>query len=294
MRSDFAAIILTHGRPGKVYTYTSLRRHGYTGRIVVLVDNEDKTVDQYRKKFGDQVAIFDKEGTAQKIDEADNFQDRRVILYARNASFDVAERLGIRYFIQLDDDYTEFEHRFQASGQYRPSAMRKMDQVLEAYLEYFETVPALLSIAFAQGGDFIGGAGKDDRIIPSRKCMNSFICSTDRRFKFAGRINEDVNTYTTVGSRGGLFITVKHCSLVQVPTQKSKGGMTEAYQASGTYVKSFYTVMMMPSAVQVGLIGNVHQRFHHRVTWRNTVPLILPETAKKVLNTRKTRKKASS
>ncbi len=32
-------------------------------------------------------------------------------------------------------------------------------------------------------------------------------------------------------------------------TQQTTGGMTEAYQENGTYVKSFYSVMHMPSAV---------------------------------------------
>ena len=42
MREDFCAVIITHGRPDKIPTYNSLRRHGYTGRIFIVVDDEDK------------------------------------------------------------------------------------------------------------------------------------------------------------------------------------------------------------------------------------------------------------
>ena len=39
---EFAAFILTHGRPDNVLTYDSLKKAGYTGRIVLIIDNEDK------------------------------------------------------------------------------------------------------------------------------------------------------------------------------------------------------------------------------------------------------------
>ena len=42
MRSDFAAFILTHGRAGSVITDKTLRKCGYTGPIVYVIDNEDK------------------------------------------------------------------------------------------------------------------------------------------------------------------------------------------------------------------------------------------------------------
>jgi hypothetical protein len=108
---NFVAFILTHGRPDRVHTYNTLKKLGYTGRIVIVIDNEDKTADEYRKRFGDQVYQFDKAGIATRMDEGDNFGDRRAIVYARNACFEIAEELGIDYFIQLDDDYTEFRYR---------------------------------------------------------------------------------------------------------------------------------------------------------------------------------------
>ena len=40
-KTKFAAFILTHGRADDVLTYDTLRRCGYTGKIYLLVDNED-------------------------------------------------------------------------------------------------------------------------------------------------------------------------------------------------------------------------------------------------------------
>ena len=60
MRDDFCAFILTHGRPDKVLTYRTLRRAGYTGKIFIVVDDEDKTRDQYMADYGEQVLVFSK------------------------------------------------------------------------------------------------------------------------------------------------------------------------------------------------------------------------------------------
>ncbi|STI12913.1 Uncharacterised protein [Escherichia coli] len=111
MRDDFCAFILTHGRPDKVLTYRTLRRAGYTGKIFIVVDDEDKTRHQYMAEFGEQVLVFSKADIASRFDEADNFGDRRSIFYARNACFDLAKLVGCKYFIQLDDDYHEFQFR---------------------------------------------------------------------------------------------------------------------------------------------------------------------------------------
>jgi hypothetical protein len=53
--------------------------------------------------------------------------------------------------------------------------------------------------------------------------------------------------------------------------------MTEAYLDSGTYVKSFYTVMVAPSCTSIRIMGPIHKRLHHKINWRTAVPLIIPE-----------------
>jgi hypothetical protein len=156
-------------------------------------------------------------------------------------------------------------------------------------LEYYKAIPAL-SIAMAQTGDFAGGAqcvGKAAHIWtrPSRKCMNSFICSTERPFQFFGRINEDVNTYVCTGGRGGLFLTTGAVALQQHQTQTNAGGMTDLYLDHGTYVKSFYSVIYSPSAAKIAVLRSTHPRIHHLIRWRNAVPRILSEAHRKARDT---------
>lgn len=283
MRPDFCAFILTHGRPDKVYTVKSLRRCGYTGPIKIIIDSSDKTKDDYIKNFGDDVIVFDKKAVAKDFDPGDNFTDMRGVIYARNACFGIAEQLGFKYFIELDDDYRSFLWKFDDNLDYREVRIKNFDRVLEAMVRFYENVPGMFSICLAQNVDYIGG--KDStfgrNVLLSRKCMNSFICSTDRRFTFMGRINEDVNVYTYGASTGRLFFTTSQVALSQIQTQANSGGMTELYLDRGTYVKSFYSVIFQPSAVKVALMGALCKRLHHRVSWKNSVPLILREEHRK-------------
>ncbi|WP_262367543.1 GREB1-related protein [Bacteroides pyogenes] len=276
------ALILTHGRPDKVYTVKTLRKCGYTGDIILVVDNEDRTVDEYKKKY-DDVYVFDKKAVASQIDEGDNFNDRRAIIYARNVAFDIAKERGYRYFIELDDDYMEFSYTYNRDGEMKQRSIYNLDRVFDALVDFKNSTGAI-TVALAQRGDFVGGKGNNivRGEILKRKAMNSFICDTERPFEFFGKINEDVNTYTVLGGRGELFFQVPHVSLNQMTTQQSDGGMTDIYLDSGTYVKSFYTVMYAPSCTKIRPMGAVYPRLHHSINWNNAVPKIVPESIKKI------------
>jgi len=282
-KNNFAVFILTHGRPDRVLTFNTLKRNGYSGKIYIIIDDLDKTRDKYISNFGDKVIIFNKKEISKKFDTADNFSDMRAIVYARNACFEIAEKLNIKYFVQLDDDYVKFDWRFNANFDYCAHIARNIDDIFSAILEFYINTN-IKSIALAQGGDFIGGSESNysQKIKLSRKCMNSFFCSTDRPFKFLGRINEDVNTYTKTASTGELFFTANQVSLTQLQTQSNSGGMTDIYLDSGTYLKSFYSVIFHPSSVKVRLMGSKYKRLHHSVKWENTTPLILNEKYKKL------------
>lgn len=279
MRDDFCVMILTHGRAGNVRTVRTLKGSGYTGKLYFVVDDEDSMLDQYRAEFGsDRVLVFSKREIAERVDPCDNFGKMGAILYARRAAFDLARSVGCKYFIQLDDDYTRFGIRWGSDLQFRHSKIKTtMDECLTAMLEYFISIDAL-SIAMAQGGDFIGGDPKAIRA--GRKAMNSFICSVDREFEFAGTMNDDVSAYVSLGSRGKLFLTIRPIMLTQADSQSSPGGTTELYLDAGTYAKSFYTVMQAPSCVSIGVLtdrSSPHPRIHHDIDWPHAVPLIIRE-----------------
>ena len=281
---NHAVLILTHGRPDRVITVDTLRKSGYTGRIFIVVDDHDKTLEEYKKKYGSDVVVFNKKRAGELTDSGDNFGSLRGVVYARNIAFEIAADLGLTHFLELDDDYTSFQYRFDGQFNYNPKTLKNLDGIIEAFYTFLDETGADC-IAMAQGGDFIGGdQGQFAHSVSlRRKLMNSFFCRVDRPFKFLGRINEDTTLYVDGGVRGKLFFTANQVNLNQIVTQQNKGGLTEIYLDSGTYVKSFYTVMYQPSCVKVSTItGQRGTRLHHRVSWEHAVPKIIPEKFKKV------------
>ncbi len=277
MRDDLCMLILTHGRPDKVCTYKSLRKHGYTGKIYLVVDDMDKTLPRYQEIYGEEVLIFSKEKIAPHMDAGDNFPPRSVI-YARNVSHALAEQVGCTYFMQLDDDYAQFRYKFDDTLNYAYHPMKNLDLILDIMIEFYES-SGCITLAMAQGGDFIGGGASryGKSITLFRKSMNSFLCSTKRPFQFQGQLNDDVNTYTGGSRKGQLFFTTNMIALEQAATQQNSGGLTELYLDMGTYVKSFYTVMFEPSCCKVTDFGPKDRRLHHRLDWDRIAPKILRE-----------------
>lgn len=281
MRKDFVVFILTHNRVNNLHTYSALRRAGYTGRIILVVDNEDPSVAEYKNKFGNDVYVFNKLAVSKTVDSMDLSQDRRAILYARCACFDIANELGFQYFLELDDDYNNFRSRVVSDDSLNTVYIRDFDKLVDIIIEFLNVSKAH-TVAMSQIGDFIGGKNSKvcrDRL--TRKAMNSFFCTTERPFKWFGRMNEDVSAYVTLGSRGYKFFTIADVSVDHMATQSLSGGMSESYSDSGTYVKTFYTVMSAPSSVKVYTVGVTNKRFHHIVNWEHAVPKIISGSYKK-------------
>lgn len=282
MMTNFCIFILSHGRAHTMTTYRALKRQGYTGEIYILIDNEDETSQEYYNIFGKKVLCFDKKAMAKTVDSMDIPKNRQAIVYARNACYEKAKELNIDYFLQLDDDYNIFDYKIMEGPQFFAARIKDLNSMFSHVVDFFSSIPALI-IAFAQGGDFIGGGknGFQDSLTSRRKVMNTFFCKTNCPVKFAGTMNEDVTTYTTQGSRGVLFLTLDRIAIKQQQSQSLTGGMTEAYTDAGTYVKSFYSVMSHPSGVKISQLNSTHHRIHHRISWKNTVPSIIREEYKK-------------
>ena len=273
----FVCFVLCHGRPYNTPTINTLRNYGYTGEIYIILDDADDTIEQYRANFPDcKVEIFSKAEIVKSFDTMDNSDNDKCAVYARNACFDIALKNHIDYFCELDDDYITIPYRYVEDAICYRSKSADLDAVFEAYVDFMELSDSIYSVAFGQPGDFIGGSGSQlvkNKYI--RKTMNSWICKTDRRFIFNGRMNDDVNTYCLYGSKGKLFYTFDFIMIDQPETQQVKGGMTDMYKGNGTYMKSFYTVMLCPSFVKISVMGDRHYRIHHSIDYSRGVPKLI-------------------
>lgn len=282
MDNNFAVFILSHGRAGNVKTYQTLINQGYTGKIYIIIDDEDEMRQAYIDKYGMEVIkVFSKKVAAEFVDPADLEPELKGVIYARNYCHTIAAELGLTHFLVLDDDYNLFAHRYAKDGKLLSCTTRRLDDVFECMNKFLDDTGAL-TVALAQGGDYIGGVDNGNfkkKLL--RKAMNSFFCRVDRPYKFFGRINEDTTMYVRYGETGHLIFTTMLFMLNQGQTQKNKGGLTEMYLDSGTYVKSFYSVMYSPSCVKVAAMGDKHMRMHHRVNWDCCTPKILNQRWKK-------------
>ena len=285
---DFCVFILSFGRSDNVITYNTLHKESkqFSQDVYIICSDDDKDLDNYKIKFGENVLVFNKDILNEYIDKGNNFDDKKVILFARNICFGFAKKLGYRYFVEFDDDYSQFSQRFVAHTE--TGDMLKQRQLLDydimfkSHLDLLKSTPCR-TIAFSQNGDYIGGAGNGDNARGwKRKAMNSFFCDTEKPFLFFGLLNEDVNYYSTAGRMGILNYSMYGYSLNQGTTQANSGGMTDEYLASGTYVKSFYSVMYCPSAVKISLLGNPgkEKRIHHNVKGENCYVKVLDEKYK--------------
>lgn len=284
--SNFCVFVLSHENPRHIVTLKALDYCGYTGDIYIVIDDMDSKLQEYIEVFGkDHVCIFSKEKIAQTMDEMDISGTRNTVVYARNACFGFARELGYRYFIELDDDYKEFQFRYQDGDSLRLIYPVDLNSVFLEYVKFLNSSDKIYTVALGQNGDFIGGAsgGSWQKQI-LRKAMNTFICDVNKPFTFNGRINEDVNTYCLEGSRGKIFFTYVPACINQIDTQQ-KGdvgsGMAEAYKGGGTYQKSFYTVMCCPSFVKINMMGDKYYRIHHNIKWNYAVPKIISSEYKK-------------
>lgn len=284
---NFATFILSHGRAGNVITYNTLRRQNYTGKIYIIVDDEDETIKEYKKLYKDEVIVFNKQKAIDMTDSADVLNKRNSVVYARNYAYKIAEQLELDCFLVLDDDYSIFTNVFDNDRNYitKNVAIKNLDNYFISMIRFLNHSNADC-VAMSQGGDYIGGAGSKVAKLHtqgklSRKAMNAFFLKTNKPLVFSGRINEDVNMYINEGSIGKLIFTYPRMRLEQMQTQKNSGGLTDIYLDVGTYVKSFYSILYQPSCVRLMMMGAKNRRIHHKVIWKHAVPLIISQQYKK-------------
>jgi hypothetical protein len=273
-------LILSHARARKVSTIKALRHAGYTGGYWIIVDDKDPQLELYQYAFSKRLIIFSKDEYAQQVDEMFNpGRPQATPLYARQAAWDIAERLGLDVFLLLDDDYQYFwyvVHDERGLETSYGAPVRRFDEIVRLFAETLVSLPPqVVCLAFAQTGDNIGRSlAIEPRYL--RKAMNAFFLMPSRRFDWRGIFNDDVCTVLDQTMRGKLFLTTPLVMLKQQPTQRLPGGLSRLYRDYGTYAKSFYPVMLAPAAVRIQYVQSVG-RVHHTIDWNGIAPCIVPD-----------------
>lgn len=273
----FAVFILTHGRAKTITTYDFFRKNGYTGDMWVVIDNEDDQENLYRERFGDAVIQFDKRDYVKKTDLGDLDDDRRIGVLARNFIQDKAKEMGYKFHMQLDDDIYGINIRYERNGKLYGHTCHHIDEILSAMVDFMESAP-ITSLSLGLAPYYAGGLNSGlfpKGLVP--KTMTTFLMRADDVQYFNMRMNDDITTSALNGSRGKLYFSVMPLLCDVQNTQVQSGGMTEIYQDNGTYRKSFYSVMAIPSACKIYEIRNKDTRIHHQIQWEHLIPKILSD-----------------
>lgn len=250
MRSDFAVLILTHGRAHDQVTFNELEKRGYTGKVYLVIDDLDEQREEYERLYGDSVIVFDKREYARRIDTMTTEDELRSVVFARNAAYDIADDLGLSYFAMFDDDLNQFTFRYVKGGKLVSAPVTDFDALFDAMLEFVETT-GVASLCIATSGALIG----DMNGVYSKGLRWNFnqacVLRASDRLKFVGLLNEDLNA-TLLGANVGQM-TLEVMGIVKnAPLRGTNdGGLHELYIDNEQYIRDFYSLIVHPSGLKI-------------------------------------------
>lgn len=250
MRSDFAVLILTHGRADKQLTYEALKKGGYTGKTYLVIDDLDEQREEYERRYGDKVIVFDKREYAKKVDTMTTKDELRSVVFARNAAYDIAKYLGLEFFGMFDDDLTSFTFRHVSGGRLLSAPVTDFDSLFCSMVGFLETSGAT-SLNIASSGALIGGASGAFGNGMRWNINQALVVRMSDRLRFVGILNEDMNALL-LGKDDGQLMLEAYAITKNAPERGSNdGGLQELYDDNKQYVRDFYSVIISPSSLRI-------------------------------------------
>lgn len=252
---NFAVFIPSHGRPYRQKTVDMLVNGGYENDWFIVCDNEDETLEDYKKVYKDRVIVFDKSEYMKKVDTVDNFQTKKSVVYARNAIFDIAREKGYKYFAMMDDDVSRLKIRFVKDGRLDFQHVRDYPRLFDAVIEFQEQA-GIDSVSFGMSFDFIGGISSSNFAKGFTRvgyCIFFFRAESEQNF--IGTIGEDLNHSWLTQERGGLVFSLTRVQVDTDPITDTEGGfydLYKSYEDSLKYMQVIYTLIPRPDSVSMG------------------------------------------
>lgn len=252
---NFAVFITTHERVERVKTFDTLRKCGYTGKIYIVVDNEDKQLQRYLNRFQD-VLVYNKELQFKHTDKVIETEQRASVTYPRNAVEAYAKHFKLDAFMVCDDDISNLRYRWVEGDTVRSLAMNGgLDRVLDLYSEFIVAhdiaVTSFVHMLFYMSGVH----GLDKRITEQREIIQVFIRNTKFDMDWKGVMRQDMLTNTLTSKTGYLWWALPFITYDAEPmneTGSNEGGMKETYDNINEYQRSFLGVITTPSCLKIG------------------------------------------
>lgn len=256
-KDNFVIFIISHGRAETMTTYNILKSMGCQYPIYIVIDDTDKQIDLYKKKY-ENVIVFDKEEQYQKTDTIDNFHNLVSAVYARNFCIDKAKEMGVKFFSIMDDDITNICIRYIDGDKLRSHKIKNIDKVIDIYLNVLDTTN-LFATGFGHSWGLFGGVKSFIKDADREISQVMFIKNAEMK-KFSGTQNEDGHfSYDNIDK----VITSINGAIITSPKRgENEGGNFDFYN-SDFYVTNFYSIIKLPSTLKIKLDRKIKRNKHY-------------------------------
>lgn len=290
MRNDFAVFICTHGRPNKQLTLEALKKCGYTGKVYLVLDDTDETIQQYIDNFGaDMLLVFDKNHYINTVYTSMAKPYYKCILYAKCAVEDIAKAMKLNAFVIADDDLTGFSIRYPVENSLKRISKFSMDDALSISVDFLLDADATI-MGIGHGGTYFNGVkvfepNSVSKLINTGVPYNFIFRNTKHNVDWMSAYGEDDVTNNYNSSIGNKVMLMPYMQLTIVPSGScAEGGMYDVYANVDAFKLMFFIFMHFPTSVEVVL---KRDRKTGVVFWstkryrENTCPKIVSESYRK-------------
>ena len=254
MRDDFAIFICTHGRPNKQLTYNTLKQCGYTGKIYLVLDDTDNTIQQYIENYGtEQLIVFDKNHYINSCDTGSNKPVYKCILYAKDAVEDIARDMHLKSFILADDDILKLRFRTIRDSKLYSTDLNDLNAVLDSYIEYLLNAN-IATLGFGNSYIYIGGVGglNPDSLSNRRFTYNFILRNTRYDVNWYSEMNEDSITPILSAQKGQVWLQLPFVQFDMKECQAgADGGMSDVYANMDKFKQYAHFLLYTPSNVRL-------------------------------------------
>ena len=253
MHDDFAIFIITHKHPDKQLTYDTLRNCGYTGKIYLVVDDTDSTIQQYIDNYGkDNVVIFNKNYyiNSERFDNGTNDSVYACAVYARRAVEDIAKHLGYSYFVMADDDITKLSIRYPVSGKLKRLEITDLDSILDCYIDLVSN-DGISCLGFGGVQNYFSGVDVFSENSLSKRLIPYWVFIRNAKY-FVNWTNwyaeDDIATYTN-NSLGMVSTIVPYILAETEPI--GTGSMQDVYESNNSFIMAMSELRYFPNILLI-------------------------------------------
>lgn len=252
---NYAVFILSHKRSDRVETYSTLRNSGYTGKIYIVIDDEDMQQEQYKERFNNDVLVFNKEMWINSTDTVTNDKKKSSPVYARNFIEHIAGELKYDAYIVMDDDIINLRFRYIENYVAKSQALKSnLDEVLDAYMNYLVSAN-IATLSFATVMVYAGGVHDDKDMV--RLASHRYTCQIHMRnlafpVDWISLANNDSISANNTAKIGYLWWALPFIVYDSPKMNTLPGGMKSVYDSVSEFKRAFMSTVVSPSVCRVG------------------------------------------